>query len=41
MKKGLGFVRFSVRGKEKVFNETGLVLMTVNIRKFTVKWANC
>ena len=41
LKANLGFVRFSVRGKEKVSNETGLALMAVNIRKFTVKWANC
>jgi transposase len=35
LKANLRFTRFSVRGKSKVENEMGLVLMAVNLRKFT------
>ncbi len=34
LKANLGFTRFSVRGKSKVENETGLALMAVNVRKY-------
>lgn len=37
LKANLGFTRFSVRGKSKVENETGLALMAVNLRKYTVR----
>ncbi|WP_156482263.1 transposase, partial [Bacillus sp. VT 712] len=37
LKANLGFTRFSVRGKSKVENETGLALMAVNIRKYVAR----
>jgi transposase len=37
LKANLGFKRFSVRGKAKVENETGLALMAVNVRKYAVR----
>ena len=37
LKANLGFTRFSVRGKSKVENETGLALMAVNIRKYMAR----
>ncbi len=35
LKANLGFIRMSVRGKEKVENELGFALMAVNLRKYT------
>lgn len=37
LKANLRFTRFSVRGKSKVENEMGLVLMAVNLRKYAAK----
>ncbi|WP_414055653.1 IS1182 family transposase [Macrococcus equi] len=40
LKANLGFTRFSVRGKQKVYNELGIVLMATNIRKYTARRAD-
>ncbi|WP_409252044.1 IS1182 family transposase [Bacillus sp. SCS-153A] len=37
LKANLGFIRFSVRGKERVQNEMGFALMAVNLRKLTAR----
>lgn len=34
LKACLGFIRFSVRGKQQVHNEMGFALMAVNLRKY-------